>query len=325
MNSTNAFYMMVISVHANLYAEIFCYSNAGVRPVMTKYLLLLFLFVFPAALGASEIPKQLQFADSLAASKDHYRAITEYKRFLFLQPDSPHAPKAWLSIATSLVAGKRWKQADASLEQLMSLHPQSAEAIQGRRIYADTAYERGDFGLARERYRRLAEKQTDLKILNYSNFRIGWTFLEQDKPQKAISSFSLLPEQHKDQLLNDLTAYQALSEKSPALAGSLSALLPGAGQIYTGRLRQAALSFLLNGAFILGALEAFNNDNYAVGSIMLFFELGWYGGNIYNAVNNAHKYNTRIRHRYKEQMRSRLNLQFSMLEKTPVVALNYNF
>ncbi len=101
--------------------------------------------------------------------------------------------------------------------------------------------------------------------------------------------------------------------------------MPGAGQVYTGRIRQAAVSFLLNGAFILGTLEAFRNDNNAVGGILLFFETGWYGGNIYNAVNNAHKYNRRIKHEYKQQMRSRLNLRFGMLKKTPVFGMNIKF
>lgn len=292
---------------------------------MTRYLLLFLLLFLPATLGATDLPTQLQFADSLAADNDHYRAITEYKRFLFLHPDSPLVPQARLSIATSLIAGKRWKNADRSLEDLLSLHPQSPEAIKGRHIYADSAYERGEFGLARQRYRALAKRQTDAETLNYTNFRIGWSFLEQDKPQKARTSFSLLPQQQKDRLLEDLQTYQALPQKSPLIAGGLSTILPGAGQIYTGRLRQAALSFLLNGAFILGAIEAFNEENYAVGGILLFFEIGWYGGNIYNAVNNAHKHNDRAKHNYKQQMRSRLNLQFGMLKKTPLVSLNYHF
>jgi tetratricopeptide (TPR) repeat protein len=292
---------------------------------MAKYLLLLLLVYSPVTLFAMEQPTQLKFADSLAAENDHYRAITEYKRFIFLEPNSPFVPQARLSIANSLIGGNRWDQADASLEDLIRRHPESPEAIKGRLLYAETAYERGNFGLARDRYRALAKLQTDVETLNYTNFRIGWTFLEQDSPSKAKDHFSLMPEQQKDLLLRDLNAYQELPQKSPFLAGALSAVLPGSGQLYTGRLRQAALSFLLNGAFILGAIEAFHNENYAVGSIFLFFEIGWYGGNIYNAVNNAHKFNVRAKHDFKQQMRSRLNLHLGMLEQTPLVVMNYRF
>jgi len=292
---------------------------------MIRCLLLSLLLLLPATINAAELPTLLQFADSLAANNDHYRAITEYKRFLFMHPESPLVPQTKLAIATSLVAGKRWKQADSSLEDLIVSHPRSPEASKARLIYADTAFERGEFGLARERYRTLAKIHTDQETLDYTNFRIGWTFLEQDKPQKAETHFNLLSLQHKEQLLGDLEAYQALPQKSPRVAGSLSAILPGAGQVYTGRYRQAALSFLLNGAFILGSIEAFNDNNYATGSILLFFELGWYGGNIYNAVNNAHKFNQRTKHNYRQGMRSRLNLQVGILKHNPLITLNYKF
>lgn len=292
---------------------------------MIRSLFVFFLLLLPVATSAEALPAQLQFADNLAAEGDYYRAITEYKRFLFLEPDSPLIPDVRLALATSLIAGKRWQQADTSLETLLSLHPQSQAAAKGRRLYADSAYERDEFGLARERYRALARAQPDPTTLDYTNLRIGWTFLEQDRPQKARANFSLLPQPQKNRLVEDLEAYQSLAQKSPLVAGSLSAILPGAGQLYTGRLRQAALSLLLNGAFILGALEAFHDENYATGGILFFFELGWYGGNIYNAVNNAHKFNERIKHDYKQQMRSRLNLQFGMLNNRPLLALNYRF
>ncbi len=292
---------------------------------MVRVLLFFFLLICPTLAGATERPAQLQFADSLQAEGDYYRAITEYKRFIFEQPDSSLVPDARLAIASSLIAGKRWQQADHSLEQLFLLHPQSPEAAKGRLLYAGSAYERGNFGLARQRYRTLQQQATDPETINYTNFRIGWTFLEQDRPQKAGKTFSLLPSPQKMTLLKDVANYQALPQKSPLVAGSLSAVLPGAGQLYTGRTRQALLSFTLNSLFILASLEAFDNENYAVGGILLFFEAGWYGGNIYNAVNNTHKYNQRQKHQFREKIRSQLNLRLGMRTQTPWISLSYQF
>ena len=42
---------------------------------------------------------------------------------------------------------------------------------------------------------------------------------------------------------------------------------------------------------IIAAWEAFDNDNEALGSLLTLFEIGFYTGNIYSAVNAAHKYN----------------------------------
>ncbi len=292
---------------------------------MYRTLLLIFLFAIPLVTQAAQSPDPLGFADSLAKEGDHYRAITEYKRFIYDHPDSPLLPRVRLAIATSLVAGQRWEEADASLESFFLRHPQSSESLESRRLYADSAYQRGAYGLARERYRSLLRQPLDAGGVDYANFKIGWTFLEQDRPQLARNSFIQLPPEYRQPLLSELENYSLLPRKSPSLAGTLSALLPGAGQLYTGRPRQAALAFLLNGAFIYAALEALDNDNNAVAGILFFFEAGWYGGNIYNAANNAHKFNHRIRQQFREELRSRPNLQLGLVQQSPAVALVWRF
>ncbi len=292
---------------------------------MCKILVCLLLFLSPTIALAAPQPQLLGFADSLAEDGDHYRAITEYKRFIYAQPDSLLIPRARLAIAKSLRAGQQWQKSDAAFETLFLLHPASAETKTGRQLYADSAYERGAFGLARERYKNLRKVSDNAETIDYANFRIGWTFLEQNRADQARESFALLPGKLQHPLTAELDQFAALPQKSAPLAGTLSALLPGAGQVYTERYRQAAVAFLLNGVFLLGALEAFDNDNNTVGGILLFFELGWYGGNIYNAMNNAHKYNQGVRHDFLQQMRSRIDLQAGLLQKSPALALSYRF
>lgn len=292
---------------------------------MNKILILVLLFLLPALSQAASLTDQLGFADSLAAEGDHYRAITEYKRFIFTRPDSQFVPRARLSIATSLLAGQRWQEADDVFETLFTLHPTTREATVGRILYADSAYDRGAFSTARERFRTLRKKTQNAKTINYANFRIGWTFLEQNRARAAGETFDLLPPDTRQALATQLEQFKTLPQKSPRLAAALSVILPGGGQAYTGRYRQAATAFLLNGVFILGALEAFDNNNNVTGGILLFFELGWYGGNIYNATNNAYKYNQRIRHDFMEQMRERIKLQAGLVGKVPLLGLSYRF
>ena len=74
----------------------------------------------------------------------------------------------------------------------------------------------------------------------------------------------------------------------------MSAILPGSGQIYIERYKDATSTFVLNSLFIAGAWIAFEGDNPALGAILTIFELGWYKGNIYGAVSRAHKYNRKI-------------------------------
>lgn len=96
-------------------------------------------------------------------------------------------------------------------------------------------------------------------------------------------------------LSQSLNNADKLPQKNPELAGTLAAILPGAGHLYSERPRDAAVSFLLNGAFIAAAIQLFRHGNEIVGGVAAFFELGWYSGNIYSAVSSAHKYNENIK------------------------------
>lgn len=79
--------------------------------------------------------------------------------------------------------------------------------------------------------------------------------------------------------------------KSPILAGALSTLLPGAGQVYNGAYQSAIISLLLNSIFLWSTLEFKNKglDGPAVASGMVFSVT--YMGNIMNAVRGSNKLN----------------------------------
>jgi TM2 domain-containing membrane protein YozV len=90
--------------------------------------------------------------------------------------------------------------------------------------------------------------------------------------------------------------------KDPAVAGLLAAVLPGAGHLYCERPGDGAIAFVFTGAFAWATVEAFQQDHQAVGIGLGFIALSFYGGNIFSAVNVAHKFNDR------EERRLRLRL-----------------
>jgi hypothetical protein len=91
---------------------------------------------------------------------------------------------------------------------------------------------------------------------------------------------------------------EQLPRKSPALAGLMSAVIPGSGHFYTGRWRDGTIALLLNGAFLAAGIEAVSAGNEAAAGILFFFEAAWYSGAIYGAVNAAHKYNHDLEDRW---------------------------
>jgi TM2 domain-containing membrane protein YozV len=114
--------------------------------------------------------------------------------------------------------------------------------------------------------------------------------------------------------------------KSPKIAGTLSAIVPGAGQLYLNRKRDATAAFILNGLFIWGIIEAIENDESAVAAILGVFEVGWYGGNIYSAVNGAHKHNRKLKDSFRRRFSIGLNLMVkNNYETIPTFNISYNF
>lgn len=85
--------------------------------------------------------------------------------------------------------------------------------------------------------------------------------------------------------------YHAARGKHPALAGVLSAVLPGAGQVYAGSWQAAAVTFVLNGLFVTATVELARDGHYftaaAAGTAASFF----YVGGIMNAVDLAQRRN----------------------------------
>ena len=74
--------------------------------------------------GTPEADSQLGFAHSLHAEGDYYRAIGEYKRFLYLYPDSPVADEARLGIGRAYVLGGQAEAAEEYLHSLEALSPE---------------------------------------------------------------------------------------------------------------------------------------------------------------------------------------------------------
>ena len=96
--------------------------------------------------------------------------------------------------------------------------------------------------------------------------------------------------------------YRAARVKSPALAGVLSAVLPGSGQLYSGSLSAAAVTFVLNGLFIGATVELARDKQYvtaaAAGTAASFFYLG----GIINAADLARRRNRLAQQPYADEL-----------------------
>jgi tetratricopeptide (TPR) repeat protein len=107
-----------------------------------------------------------------------------------------------------------------------------------------------------------------------------------------------------------LDEFEVQPRKSPAVAGAMSALLPGSGHMYVGRYKDGVVSLLVNGLFIAGTVAAINDENYAVATLVGGAGLPFYLGNIYAAANAAHKWNVSVRKDLRNNMAITLDYRY---------------
>ncbi|MBI3994018.1 MAG: hypothetical protein HY342_12155 [Candidatus Lambdaproteobacteria bacterium] len=230
--------------------------------------------------------RQWRYAESLLLAGEYFRAVSEYQRLLHFFPAAPQSPAAQLRIAQAYL---RAGQPHLALEHLarpavQGLGPLHAGDVRFLRALARLELERdAPYAL---RVPRIQDALADLRAI------------PPDWPRHGdVAGF-----------VGALEAPPALPDKSPWLAGGLSAVLPGSGSVYVGRYAEGALAFFLTGLLTYTAVASFDARQPALGAVFGGLALAFYGGGIYSAVGGAHKHNDALRSAYLTQQRRRYGL-----------------
>jgi len=92
-------------------------------------------------------------------------------------------------------------------------------------------------------------------------------------------------------LRKELLEFSELRLHSPFLSSISSAIIPGSGQIYSGKYMDGVISLASVVSTFAGGLYLRKHDREGYGNTMLFFCGLFYAGNIYGAYNSAISYN----------------------------------
>jgi TolA-binding protein/TM2 domain-containing membrane protein YozV len=256
----------------------------------------------------------LTFADHLMREKEYFRAITEYQRFLFYYPHDHRSAMALFRIGLAFYRGQDYSRALDTFRQVTQRYPETPYGRQAWLWQGESLMQQAKYSTAERIYSTIIRQEADATITQFAHYQRGWSLLYRRQWQEASAAFRLVNQESPfysaaQRLALETEQGAQLPKKSPALAGMLSALLPGSGQLYNGRPGDALLSFLLNGIFILGTLQAVEQDELAIAGVLGFFEVGWYTGNVYSAVNGAHKYNRHAEVTFLGTLEDRFRLQ----------------
>lgn len=232
-----------------------------------------------------------EYAETLFRGREYYRAISEYKRLLHYFPGSGLSLAARVRIGEALLNGG---EPAGSIGHFSGLLDSGAMAP----YRPPLLYLRGLGHLENERHLPYAMREGHI-ALALADLRASLDAAREEWPLRPrVGGFVSAMETPPDDL----------PSKSPLLAGTLSALLPGAGSAYVGRWSEAALSFFINALFIGATANAARKDNDDLAVVLGVGALAFYAGNIYAAVNGAYKYNDRVQADYLERQRVRFGI-----------------
>lgn len=284
-------------------------------------LLLLFGFIAASPLHADDGAilltgdVQLRIADAFMKEGEYYRAVTEYKRFLILFPDSARADYASFAIGLAHFRGEEFGTAARSFSSFRQQYPESGHAVEAGYLEGVSLWKLKNYSRAQAALEALADAHPASDYAPRALLVIGLAALDEDRPEQARQALKRVLDRYPDHPGREgvreaaalIDRYQDLPEKSPVLAGILSAVLPGSGYIYAEHYGDGITAFLINGLFIAGTAVAIHQENYAVAGIVGGVGVPFYLGNIYGSANAARKWNLNSRNEISRKIRSILD------------------
>jgi len=260
--------------------------------------------------------RQFQFAEHYFQNGEYYRAIGEYERFIYFFPLSDKVELARYKIGLSFFNGEQYAEAIKAFDELIEDYKNTEYALKSY-LKISRAYvllKRYDAALTAIKNLIIIAPNQEIKDEAY--YQGGWVYLEMGLWEKAQKYFEEISVQNRKkynlkEIVMELDSKLPLKRKNLTTAGLL-AIIPGAGHLYCERKKDALISFLLNGAMIYAAYEAFDHNLDVIGGIITFFELGFYSGNIYSAVSSAHKYNRNEKSKFLDYLKKNTTINLSM-------------
>lgn len=254
--------------------------------------------------------RQFQFAEKLFNNRQYRRAAEEYQRFGFFFPGDVRRRQALFKAGRAFLLAKDPAAARERFEELIQGDETDAIAVESHFMMVECDLEMKRITQAVLDLNNLIALSDDEEIRDRAYYRLGWLQIDlTDWPaaRKAFASISRSGRSrfHIDELEGELGRADRLPSRSPVLAGTLS-IIPGAGQFYCNRYEDALIALAVNVGIFWAAHDAFDQDQYALGGVLAFIGMGFYAGNIYGAVGDAHKFNQNQQRRFGDSLRNHL-------------------
>jgi TM2 domain-containing membrane protein YozV len=259
---------------------------------MRKFLIIFFLITLTSYPQSTFIdfhsPQNIKkFADYLFCEGDYIRAVEQYSTVKNIF----HSDTINLKIILSYSNLNLHKQVfEFYLNEIFFEYEEDAQKLYLKNTFlVDSSVFHGELSTNSFPF------EMDLAVANYFLKLRSFYFIEtrsnEINKEVLLEPFDVLQRREVEPFIN-LSVNP--DYKSPALAGILSAVIPGSGKMYVGEWGDGITSLLLTGLFAFLAYDNFKADHSTRAWIFTGLGAFFYAGNIYGSVAAAQIFNARI-------------------------------
>ena len=242
--------------------------------VILSLAILLLLFSNSASLAKQD---PLTLGDHFVKLNNYDAAITEYKRFIFFHAGDPRVAETYNQIGLAYRLQGLWQEAIVSMRNAVLHAITPAEKSEFQLTLAVTHIASKNYDLARLELIKVMLRNANVTTYRRSLFLQAVTYIYQFRWEEA------------DEILREYTTDESLyrliekaknhSPKSKKVAKVLSAIMPGAGQMYAGKWGGGLNVLALNGALGYVTVDTILKKYYIDAALwdILYFQQILYG------------------------------------------------
>ncbi len=258
--------------------------------------------------------RQFLYAEHLFDQGAYRSAILEYKRLIFYHPDIPEADLARYRIGLSYYHQSNRELARQTFEEVTQQFPNSPLNLQAQLMLGRTYFDAKNYSTARSTFFSIVSVDSGGETAAQARYLRGWCYIHERAWFKAITELrtvqQLQPDtplsQISDQLADVTYANTPLPFKSSRLAEWMSTFLPGAGQIYAGKLESGLISSAVNAVVCYLLVDSILDERYVDAVGICLVGSRFYMNNRVNARESTIEHNRRLEADFIRQLKQQI-------------------
>jgi tetratricopeptide (TPR) repeat protein len=262
--------------------------------------------------GTADLPSFLAFVEALGQSGDHDSAALECRRLLFFSPAKEDQPLLRFTLARELYLAQRYDNAIDEFRDYYQQYPEDKNAARAMFLWGNCELLTGNADAADKVWRRVQREHPTSDWAARAGIKLGLAEAGKNNWMESANNFNWLYEHSENykSLGKELAQLAVKGKRMPrrdvTTGVILSAVLPGAGQAYSGRWGDAAAALVITGGLGTLAVMSYLDRQYVGAGVLGFLGITFYAGNIYNGGDAAIQYNHRQELKLRQEILDRI-------------------